>query len=233
MTYFWQNWNIPVHKWCLRWILYTVTRYRGGGVKCSTCRRLQWIWYREAHRSIKEIDSSGCDWTSNSKYGANAASSTHKYSSGSRDSEVILNQTNTERFEGFFWKRSKIAVSGCLFCLSSVDLIYFVSTVKSFCFFCVDIKVRFTWIIFNTWTFRLHHLSSIRSHVLSKYLPNISICSFCLSFRHFYKPLLRRGVSKMVSQSAVFFLSAFFHEVRRETEAASSACGDVPAGKTL
>lgn len=35
----------------------------------------------------------------------------------------------------------------------------------------------------------------------------------CLSCRHFYKPLLRRGFSKIVSQSAVFFLSAFFHEV--------------------
>uniref|UniRef100_A0A4W6CN06 O-acyltransferase n=1 Tax=Lates calcarifer TaxID=8187 RepID=A0A4W6CN06_LATCA len=33
----------------------------------------------------------------------------------------------------------------------------------------------------------------------------------CLGL-HFYKPLLRRGFSKMVSQSAVFFLSAFFHE---------------------
>lgn len=21
VTYFWQNWNIPVHKWCLRWVL--------------------------------------------------------------------------------------------------------------------------------------------------------------------------------------------------------------------
>lgn len=20
ITYFWQNWNIPVHKWCLRWV---------------------------------------------------------------------------------------------------------------------------------------------------------------------------------------------------------------------
>lgn len=20
VTYFWQNWNIPVHKWCLRWV---------------------------------------------------------------------------------------------------------------------------------------------------------------------------------------------------------------------
>lgn len=39
---------------------------------------------------------------------------------------------------------------------------------------------------------------------------------FCLSCSHFYKPLLRKGCSKVVSQSAVFFLSAFFHEVRSE-----------------
>uniref|UniRef100_A0A4W6CMW6 O-acyltransferase n=1 Tax=Lates calcarifer TaxID=8187 RepID=A0A4W6CMW6_LATCA len=39
---------------------------------------------------------------------------------------------------------------------------------------------------------------------------NIPVHKWCL--RHFYKPLLRRGFSKMVSQSAVFFLSAFFHE---------------------
>ncbi|XP_028983983.1 diacylglycerol O-acyltransferase 1b [Betta splendens] len=39
---------------------------------------------------------------------------------------------------------------------------------------------------------------------------NIPVHKWCL--RHFYKPLLRKGFSKMVSQSAVFFLSAFFHE---------------------
>ncbi|KAM9852707.1 diacylglycerol O-acyltransferase 1-like [Aulostomus maculatus] len=39
---------------------------------------------------------------------------------------------------------------------------------------------------------------------------NIPVHKWCL--RHFYKPLLRRGFSKLVSQSAVFFLSAFFHE---------------------
>ncbi|XP_061572746.1 diacylglycerol O-acyltransferase 1b isoform X2 [Cololabis saira] len=39
---------------------------------------------------------------------------------------------------------------------------------------------------------------------------NIPVHKWCL--RHFYKPMLRRGVSKIVSQSAVFFLSAFFHE---------------------
>ncbi|XP_071772902.1 diacylglycerol O-acyltransferase 1b [Centroberyx gerrardi] len=39
---------------------------------------------------------------------------------------------------------------------------------------------------------------------------NIPVHKWCL--RHFYKPLLRRGFSKIASQSAVFFLSAFFHE---------------------
>ncbi|XP_041843461.1 diacylglycerol O-acyltransferase 1b [Melanotaenia boesemani] len=39
---------------------------------------------------------------------------------------------------------------------------------------------------------------------------NIPVHKWCL--RHFYKPLLRRGFSKMVCQSAVFFMSAFFHE---------------------
>uniref|UniRef100_A0A3P9Q1U1 O-acyltransferase n=1 Tax=Poecilia reticulata TaxID=8081 RepID=A0A3P9Q1U1_POERE len=39
---------------------------------------------------------------------------------------------------------------------------------------------------------------------------NIPVHKWCL--RHFYKPLLRKGFSKMFSQSAVFFLSAFFHE---------------------
>ncbi|KAM3614120.1 uncharacterized protein V6R79_010444 [Siganus canaliculatus] len=39
---------------------------------------------------------------------------------------------------------------------------------------------------------------------------NIPVHKWCL--RHFYKPLLRRGYSKIISQSAVFFLSAFFHE---------------------
>ncbi|XP_051926330.1 diacylglycerol O-acyltransferase 1a [Hippocampus zosterae] len=39
---------------------------------------------------------------------------------------------------------------------------------------------------------------------------NIPVHKWCL--RHFYKPLLRRGVNKLVAQSAVFLLSAFFHE---------------------
>lgn len=39
---------------------------------------------------------------------------------------------------------------------------------------------------------------------------NIPVHKWCL--RHFYKPLLRKGFSKIFSQSAVFFLSAFFHE---------------------
>ncbi|XP_039536071.1 diacylglycerol O-acyltransferase 1-like [Pimephales promelas] len=39
---------------------------------------------------------------------------------------------------------------------------------------------------------------------------NIPVHKWCL--RHFYKPLMRRGAGKLLSQSAVFFASAFFHE---------------------
>uniref|UniRef100_A0A672M060 O-acyltransferase n=1 Tax=Sinocyclocheilus grahami TaxID=75366 RepID=A0A672M060_SINGR len=39
---------------------------------------------------------------------------------------------------------------------------------------------------------------------------NIPVHKWCL--RHFYKPLLRIGAGKLLSQSAVFFASAFFHE---------------------
>uniref|UniRef100_A0AAZ3S5N2 O-acyltransferase n=1 Tax=Oncorhynchus tshawytscha TaxID=74940 RepID=A0AAZ3S5N2_ONCTS len=41
---------------------------------------------------------------------------------------------------------------------------------------------------------------------------NIPVHKWCL--RHFYKPLLKSGVSKWLGQSAVFLASAFFHEVR-------------------
>ncbi|KAJ8290769.1 hypothetical protein GJAV_G00017270 [Gymnothorax javanicus] len=39
---------------------------------------------------------------------------------------------------------------------------------------------------------------------------NIPVHKWCL--RHFYKPLLKRGVSKRLGQTAVFLVSAFFHE---------------------
>uniref|UniRef100_A0A8C9WDV1 O-acyltransferase n=1 Tax=Scleropages formosus TaxID=113540 RepID=A0A8C9WDV1_SCLFO len=39
---------------------------------------------------------------------------------------------------------------------------------------------------------------------------NIPVHKWCL--RHFYKPMLKRGVSKRVAQAAVFLVSAFFHE---------------------
>ncbi|XP_061109670.1 diacylglycerol O-acyltransferase 1a [Conger conger] len=39
---------------------------------------------------------------------------------------------------------------------------------------------------------------------------NIPVHKWCL--RHFYKPMLKRGVRKWTAQIAVFFLSAFFHE---------------------
>ncbi|XP_073780974.1 diacylglycerol O-acyltransferase 1b isoform X4 [Danio rerio] len=49
---------------------------------------------------------------------------------------------------------------------------------------------------------------------------NIPVHKWCL--RHFYKPLLRRGAGKLLSQSAVFFASAFFHEDRMS----SAVCAD-------
>ncbi|XP_077346628.1 diacylglycerol O-acyltransferase 1-like isoform X2 [Lithobates pipiens] len=39
---------------------------------------------------------------------------------------------------------------------------------------------------------------------------NIPVHKWCS--RHFYKPMMRRGVSKWAAQTAVFFGSAFFHE---------------------
>ncbi|XP_017309961.1 diacylglycerol O-acyltransferase 1a [Ictalurus punctatus] len=39
---------------------------------------------------------------------------------------------------------------------------------------------------------------------------NIPVHKWCL--RHFYKPMLRRGLNRLTAQIAVFFLSAFFHE---------------------
>uniref|UniRef100_A0A3Q3IX97 O-acyltransferase n=1 Tax=Monopterus albus TaxID=43700 RepID=A0A3Q3IX97_MONAL len=39
---------------------------------------------------------------------------------------------------------------------------------------------------------------------------NIPVHKWCL--RHFYKPMLKRGVNKFLAQTAVFLVSAFFHE---------------------
>uniref|UniRef100_A0A8C5E6F2 O-acyltransferase n=1 Tax=Gouania willdenowi TaxID=441366 RepID=A0A8C5E6F2_GOUWI len=39
---------------------------------------------------------------------------------------------------------------------------------------------------------------------------NIPVHKWCL--RHFYKPMLRKGTNKFLAQSAVFLVSAFFHE---------------------
>uniref|UniRef100_A0A8C8RIS3 O-acyltransferase n=1 Tax=Pelusios castaneus TaxID=367368 RepID=A0A8C8RIS3_9SAUR len=39
---------------------------------------------------------------------------------------------------------------------------------------------------------------------------NIPVHKWCL--RHFYKPMIKRGVSKWTAQTAVFLASAFFHE---------------------
>ncbi|KAM6972973.1 LOW QUALITY PROTEIN: diacylglycerol O-acyltransferase 1a [Aplochiton taeniatus] len=39
---------------------------------------------------------------------------------------------------------------------------------------------------------------------------NIPVHKWCL--RHFYKPMLKKGVNKLLAQTAVFLVSAFFHE---------------------
>ncbi|KAK5883544.1 hypothetical protein CesoFtcFv8_019862 [Champsocephalus esox] len=39
---------------------------------------------------------------------------------------------------------------------------------------------------------------------------NIPVYKWCL--RHFYKPMLRKGVNKFLARTAVFLMSAFFHE---------------------
>ncbi|XP_062342518.1 diacylglycerol O-acyltransferase 1a [Osmerus eperlanus] len=39
---------------------------------------------------------------------------------------------------------------------------------------------------------------------------NIPVHKWCL--RHFYKPMMKRGANKLLAQTAVFLLSAFFHE---------------------
>uniref|UniRef100_A0A3Q3XE00 O-acyltransferase n=1 Tax=Mola mola TaxID=94237 RepID=A0A3Q3XE00_MOLML len=39
---------------------------------------------------------------------------------------------------------------------------------------------------------------------------NIPVHKWCL--RHFYKPMLRKGINKFLAQTAVFLVSAFFHE---------------------
>lgn len=40
-----------------------------------------------------------------------------------------------------------------------------------------------------------------------------SVCLF-VCWRHFYKPMLRKGVNKFLAQTAIFLMSAFFHEVK-------------------
>lgn len=40
--------------------------------------------------------------------------------------------------------------------------------------------------------------------------------SVSLFYRHFYKPMLRKGVNKFLAQTAVFLVSAFFHEVNQQ-----------------
>lgn len=51
VTYFWQNWNIPVHKWCLRWVIHTLhTEKEAQGIT----RRTNIIRKRN-HLSVREL----------------------------------------------------------------------------------------------------------------------------------------------------------------------------------
>lgn len=50
----------------------------------------------------------------------------------------------------------------------------------------------------------------------------MSVSLFC---RHFYKPMLRKGVNKFLAQTAVFLASAFFHEVTEQHLASNTFDG--------
>uniref|UniRef100_A0A7N8WYR6 O-acyltransferase n=1 Tax=Mastacembelus armatus TaxID=205130 RepID=A0A7N8WYR6_9TELE len=43
---------------------------------------------------------------------------------------------------------------------------------------------------------------------------NIPVHKWCL--RHFYKPMMKKGINKFMAQMAVFLVSAFFHEVKHQ-----------------
>lgn len=51
---------------------------------------------------------------------------------------------------------------------------------------------------------------------------HLSVSLFC---RHFYKPMLRKGVNKFLAQTAVFLASAFFHEVTEQHLASNTFDG--------
>lgn len=48
---------------------------------------------------------------------------------------------------------------------------------------------------------------------------------FCVCCRHFYKPMLKRGIDKRLAQTAVFLVSAFFHEVKQQLSVLGDGAG--------
>uniref|UniRef100_A0A4W4EJA3 O-acyltransferase n=1 Tax=Electrophorus electricus TaxID=8005 RepID=A0A4W4EJA3_ELEEL len=98
--------------------------------------------------------------------------------------------------------------------------------VKSF-FILLSVPNHFIWLIFFYWFFHssMNFVAELmqfgdrefyRDWWNSETVPyfwanwNIPVHKWCL--RHFYKPMLRRGVNKLAAQLAVFLVSAFFHE---------------------
>uniref|UniRef100_A0A3B4Y229 O-acyltransferase n=1 Tax=Seriola lalandi dorsalis TaxID=1841481 RepID=A0A3B4Y229_SERLL len=69
----------------------------------------------------------------------------------------------------------------------------------------LEVPNHLLWLMFFYWFF--HSSMNFTAELL-----RFGDRQFYQDWCHFYKPLLRSGFSKIVSQSAVFFLSAFFHE---------------------
>uniref|UniRef100_A0A8C9THG3 O-acyltransferase n=1 Tax=Scleropages formosus TaxID=113540 RepID=A0A8C9THG3_SCLFO len=99
--------------------------------------------------------------------------------------------------------------------------------VNSFFNFYNDVPNHFIWLIFFYWFFHssLNFVAELmqfgdrefyrdwwNSETITYFWQNwnIPVHKWCL--RHFYKPMLKRGMSKWVGQTAVFLISAFFHE---------------------
>lgn len=59
-------------------------------------------------------------------------------------------------------------------------------------------------------------LSGFSISMTSLWSVSVFCWCFCLFHRHFYKPMLRKGINKFLAQTAVFLVSAFFHEVNQQ-----------------
>ena len=59
-------------------------------------------------------------------------------------------------------------------------------------------------------------LSGFSISMTSLWSVSLFCWCFCLFHRHFYKPMLRKGINKFLAQTAVFLVSAFFHEVNQQ-----------------